>query len=415
MNKRKRKGEADQQEGQADDKIEADDKDAPDGPRKRPHVQLPWMKVPATYAPDEAIQVDDVTGMRSRLRTAVSAIGHSTLFPVQAVAWELLAGGLSSRHDLCINAPTGSGKTLAYTLPLLQRCLTMPQLKGTRALVIVPTRVLATQVHAVMSSLTAHLGQRVTAVLANGSTSTAAEAAQLSGTTPASHLLSLLPAVTRLAGAADPPPAGAAAADIAVVTPGRLVHHLEAFGTLWRQSVEVVVVDEADRLLRQFYHGWLPALRAALSPGSSGASRRVLQILVSATLTHDPAKLAQFQLQNPRYIDISARPEPAAAAGSVQLLQELQIVTAAHSKPQALVALLCELRDAAAGGLAASGAWPGVRAIVFASAVDVTRRLAALLRGCAAHLQLSVHEISSRVSAKAQAAVLEGLPQTSGW
>lgn len=62
------------------------------------------------------------------------------------------------------------------------------------------------------------------------------------------------------------------------------------------------VVDEADRLLRQFYHGWLAALRAVLGPaaGAAGAPRRVVQILVSATLTHDPAKLAQFQLHSPR-------------------------------------------------------------------------------------------------------------------
>lgn len=115
-------------------------------PRKRPHVQLPWMKVPATYAHSDAVQVSDVKGMRSKLRRALSSIGHTTLFPVQAVAWELLGGGLSSRHDLCINAPTGSGKTLAYTLPLIQKCLTEPRVNGMRALVIVPTRALATQV-----------------------------------------------------------------------------------------------------------------------------------------------------------------------------------------------------------------------------------------------------------------------------
>lgn len=62
------------------------------------------------------------------------------------------------------------------------------------------------------------------------------------------------------------------------------------------------MVDEADRLLRQFYQGWLPALRGALAhpEGAGGRPRRVLQILVSATLTHDPAKLAQFDLVNPR-------------------------------------------------------------------------------------------------------------------
>lgn len=110
-----------------------------------------------------------------------------------------------------------------------------------------------------------------------------------------------------------------------------------------------------------------------------------------------------------RYIDIT-RPPPAATGEGGGQLQELQVVTAAHSKPQALIALLCELRDAAARstGLAA-------RAIVFASAVDVTRRLTELLRGCCDHLRLSVHEISSRVSSRDQAAVLQGLAGSGDW
>lgn len=60
------------------------------------------------------------------------------------------------------------------------------------------------------------------------------------------------------------------------------------------------VVDEADRLLRQAYHGWLGALRAVLLPRAGAAPRRVLQILVSATLTHDPSKLSRFKLHSPR-------------------------------------------------------------------------------------------------------------------
>ena len=46
--------------------------------------------------------------------------GYEGLFPVQSAAWEVLAGGRSLMHDLCICAPTGSGKTLAYALPLVQ-------------------------------------------------------------------------------------------------------------------------------------------------------------------------------------------------------------------------------------------------------------------------------------------------------
>lgn len=102
--------------------------------------------MPATYAKSEEIQISNVAGMKTKLRTCLAATGYSTFFPVQAVAWELLGGGMSTKHDLCINAPTGSGKTLAYVLPILQRCLKLPHAKGLRALVVVPTRVLASQV-----------------------------------------------------------------------------------------------------------------------------------------------------------------------------------------------------------------------------------------------------------------------------
>ena len=110
-----------------------------------------------------------------------------------------------------------------------------------------------------------------------------------------------------------------------------------------------------------------------------------------------------------RYIDIAPGETNAAATGGGQL-QELQVVTAAHSKPQALIALLCELRDAAA-----TPAGAGARTIVFASALDVTRRLAALLHGCRDHLQLAVHEFSSRVAAAERTAVLRTLASSSGW
>lgn len=96
------------------------------------------------------------------------------------------------------------------------------------------------KVHSVVSGLTAHTSG-LSVVLANGSMSPAAEAAQLSGSEPLAPLLSLLPAVARLSAPTDPQRPGAAAADIAVLTPGRLVHHLETFGPLWRQSLEVVV------------------------------------------------------------------------------------------------------------------------------------------------------------------------------
>jgi ATP-dependent RNA helicase DDX51/DBP6 len=49
-----------------------------------------------------------------------AATGIEVLFPVQALMWQVTAGGASPAHDVCLAAPTGSGKTLAYALPVLQ-------------------------------------------------------------------------------------------------------------------------------------------------------------------------------------------------------------------------------------------------------------------------------------------------------
>ena len=51
------------------------------------------------------------------------ADGFVELYPVQAAAWRITAGGHSRMHDVCISAPTGSGKTLAYALPIVQGLL----------------------------------------------------------------------------------------------------------------------------------------------------------------------------------------------------------------------------------------------------------------------------------------------------
>ena len=109
---------------------------------------LPWMRVPISIEGGTGVPLHQVTGLHPLAFAALQAgmpwgacsPSHSRcasqcykkcfqcsgqyteLFPVQAAAWRVLAGGLSKAHDLCIAAPTGSGKTLAYALPVLH-CL----------------------------------------------------------------------------------------------------------------------------------------------------------------------------------------------------------------------------------------------------------------------------------------------------
>jgi len=361
-------------------------------------------------------------------------MGFTELFPVQAAAWRQLAGGLSGAHDLCIAAPTGSGKTLAYCLPLLQALAAGGEPAGfhaLRALVVLPTRDLAAQVHRTLATLCPPLGLR--ACLAAGQRSVAEEAAELVGgpagadggadaDDAADALLSA--SLARLAGGgADASHAEAAAAagpraragagrgaDVMVATPGRLVAHLGGTRGFSLSALRFLVVDETDRLLRQAYQGWLPAVLGALAPGGgeapggggggsgdAGAAaaaplpQRVVKLIVSATLTRDPSKLARLALVAPRYVAMSAGGEHHRYKLPEGLREFKAVVASGRDKPAALLALLAALA--------------GKRALVFTSSLDATRKLALLL-AAVADAPGSVVEFSSHLSGAQRAANL---------
>ncbi|HEV2427713.1 MAG TPA: DEAD/DEAH box helicase, partial [Acidimicrobiales bacterium] len=97
-------------------------------------------------------------GVRHELVEALAHEGITTAFPIQAMTiQDALAG-----RDVCGKAKTGSGKTLAFAIPLLQRSQPGARPGRPRALVLVPTRELAAQVHNVMEPLAAALGLRST-------------------------------------------------------------------------------------------------------------------------------------------------------------------------------------------------------------------------------------------------------------
>ncbi|CAE8593724.1 unnamed protein product, partial [Polarella glacialis] len=97
--------------------------------------------------------------------------------------------------------------------------------------------------------------------------------------------------------AASPP-------DIVVCTPGRLAEHfLGRDATLDLGALRWFVVDEADRLLTQTYHRWLDVLDRVCGEPSAGGNPgfRTQKLLLSATMTWDPRKLAALKLRRPLY------------------------------------------------------------------------------------------------------------------
>ena len=199
-------------------------------------------------------------GLSAALLRAADALGFLQATPVQAQA---IAPALAGR-DLCVQAQTGSGKTLAFALPLLQHLAARPVIapRPLRALVLVPTRELAAQVGEVLRELARQLPQPLrVAVLFGG--------------------VSINPQLRGLRGGTD----------VAVATPGRLLD-LVAHNGLHLSDVELLVMDEADRLLDPGFAdevgrvlGLLPARRQTL--------------LVSATFGPQVQALAAAQLRDP--------------------------------------------------------------------------------------------------------------------
>ena len=185
---------------------------------------------------------------------ALSRRGISQPFPIQQmVIRDALAG-----HDLLVQAPTGSGKTLAFGLPLVDRV--EPGAKHASALVLAPTRELASQIVAELGSVAEARRLRVAAVYGGVGF--------------------------------GPQSAAARRADVLVATPGRL-EDLIARGVVSLKRVRILVLDEADRMLDM---GFKPAVDRIVSQTPS--ERQTL--FFSATLEGATGKLAAGYTRNPR-------------------------------------------------------------------------------------------------------------------
>ncbi|GAQ80742.1 Putative DEAD-like helicases superfamily protein [Klebsormidium nitens] len=366
----------------------------PEAPPTKGPPLLPWMRAPIEIGEDEGLELSLVPGLDPRLRGALEKTGVAGLFPVQAAVWrEMVASGCED-HDLCVCAPTGSGKTFSYALPICQG-LSTRIVRRLRALVVLPTRDLASQVKAVFELLAPSLGLAVG--LAVGQTSLAGEAQQLVSS-------------ARCPPGDCAPESGSSLSDsnvdILVCTPGRLMDHVHDTPGFTLQHLRYLVVDETDRLLRQAYQDWLPiVLAAASAPSNQGdvstirrpmlergirtPAPRVVKLVLSATLTRDPAKIQQLQLHRPHYIATSASDHRYKVPPQ---LQEYRLVCTAGEKPLYLIALLHQLK--------------GQRTIVFTASVEATHRLFTLLQAFEG-LPVLAGEYSSLQPQRARSATLE--------
>lgn len=145
--------------------------------------------------------------------------------------------------DMVLLAPTGSGKTLAFTIAIMRRLDLQYAGKGVSAVVVAPSRELVMQIHSVIRPVA--LGFKTVALY--GGNAFSAEQASISGGTP----------------------------DIVIVTPGRLLDHINR-GTLNVSTARTLVVDEYDKTLELGFHDELRKIVRRLSKVNS-------TVLTSAT------------------------------------------------------------------------------------------------------------------------------------
>jgi ATP-dependent RNA helicase DeaD len=201
-------------------------------------------------------------GLAAETLAAVERAGYSVPTPVQAGLIPRAVAGV----DVLGQARTGTGKTAAFVLPILERMSQPHRGGGPRALVLVPTRELAVQVRDEFEKL-AH-GSRVQCVAVYGGKPIKGQIDKL-----ARH-----PAVV-------------------VGTPGRVLDHMSR-GTISFSGLEIVTLDEADRMLDI---GFRPDIEKILR--RCPESRQTL--LLSATVPPPVAKLATRYMRDPEILDFS--------------------------------------------------------------------------------------------------------------
>jgi len=212
----------------------------------------------------------DELNLAPAILKAVHEQGYETPTPIQAQAIPAVLEG----HDLLAGAQTGTGKTAAFTLPLLHRLSqgTAPKSKfggkGVRALVLTPTRELAAQVEESVREYGKYLDINSTVVFGG---------------------VGMNPQIDRIKRGVD----------VLVATPGRLLD-LQQQGFLDLSTVEILVLDEADRMLDMgFIHDVKKIL--ALVPKDKQS------LLFSATFSDEIRELANTLLKNPQSIQVTPR------------------------------------------------------------------------------------------------------------
>ncbi len=208
----------------------------------------------------------DSLGLSAPILQAIAENGYETPSPIQAQAIPAVIEG----KDVMAAAQTGTGKTAGFTLPLLERLSKGPKVKANqaRALILTPTRELAAQVGASVTTYSKHLSIKSTEVFGG---------------------VKINPQMMRLRKGVD----------VLVATPGRLID-LHNQNAIRFDQLEVLILDEADRMLDM---GFIHDIRKILA----FLPKQRQNLMFSATFSDDIRNLAKGMVNNPVEISVSPR------------------------------------------------------------------------------------------------------------
>ena len=323
--------------GPAKDKNKA----AKTAPKK---VVAPWDPATFKVEPVEGkVRFHDLN-LDERVMHAIYDLGFTHASPIQAEALPITLAG----HDIIGKAQTGTGKTAAFLITVLQKLLTTTPAERfssePRALALAPTRELAMQIAADARELCKHADLNVVTVV--GGVDYDKQRDQLQN----------------------------GVVDILVATPGRLLDFLQQ-GTVYLDQVEMLVIDEADRMLDL---GFIPDLKRIIRATPEKAIRQTQ--LFSATYPYDVVALSESWTHHPKQVEIE--PESVATDTVDQKFYSLQVT----EKDKVLVQLLNQ---------------PDVnKAIIFGNRRDTTRDLADRLNRMGVKAMLLSGEVAQQKRVK---------------
>ena len=204
---------------------------------------------------DEGLAFHEM-GLDDRILKSIAKCGWQDPTPIQEKSIPLILEG----RDVLARGRTGSGKTACFVLPAVQKILNLKKMKSeqqTRVLIMAPTRELAKQIYQVFQDLTSSCGR-----------------------------------VIRVVNVSSDVPVLGDVPDAVVGTPSKVLTQIEAGSLSFKDSLELLVMDEADLI---FSFGYENDVKKVLSHLPSTCQA----VLTSATLNDDVAKLKGLVLHNP--------------------------------------------------------------------------------------------------------------------